>query len=297
MARANARTRRAVHPAVRAHPAAAPAAARRATAATPVTPAWLAPHPWSQSSATFIGLVPEARSSRPSTARPARSRAKSCSPVPKSIWTTTLGAAQLWTLQSNLAPVTTATFMHDPPGGYFASAYRRLLNGTGRLVWHDNATSNTYVWPLSEQGEFLEEVLSYEPTPDGDWLPVHYTTMPDGRGLLLWVGVETGIGPTGESQAWVMPDDSQPTSFLRIQHTKEQWSRSLTQDPDGSVRIGLGSKADGAGVVCGLAEIAAGVVTVPTAVGWGPGKCKQYSRAGMQFRGYVARWQPSIGDP
>jgi hypothetical protein len=215
----------------------------------------------------------------------------------KSLWTTTQGVAQLWTLESNLAPVSSAAFEHDPLGTYFASTYRRLPNGTGRLIWHDNATSNTYVWPLSEQGEFLEEVLAYEPTPDGDWLPVHYTTMPDGRGLLLWVGVETGIGPTGESQAWVMPDDSQPTSFLHIQHTKEQWSRSLTQDPDGSVRIGLGSKVDGAGVVCGLAELAAGIVTVPTAAGWGPGKCKSYSRPGMQFRGYVARWQPSIGDP
>jgi hypothetical protein len=63
------------------------------------------------------------------------------------------------------------------------------------------------------------------------------------------------------------------------------------------VRISLGSKVDGAGVVCGLVEIGGEVVTVPTAAGWGPGKCKSYSRPGMQFRGYVARWQPSISDP
>lgn len=210
----------------------------------------------------------------------------------KALWTTTTGVAQLWTLASDLSPTASTLYEHDPPAAYFASSYRRLADGTGRLVWHENLTSNSYVWRLSAQGGFLEEVLGYEPVPDGDWLPVHYATMPDGRGLLLWAGVQTSVGATGEAQAWIMSDDSQPATPLRITHSKGQWARSLTQDPDGAARIGLGSKLDGEGVVCGLTEIAGEAVTVPTASGWGPGKCKAYARAGMQFRGYVARWTP-----
>lgn len=209
----------------------------------------------------------------------------------RALWTRESGVAELWTLNERLEKITTALFQHDPPATFFGSAYRRLSDGGGRLVWHNNATSVSYVWPLSAQDSFLDVVLGYEPAEGGDWLPVHYTTMPDGRGLMLWAGVVTGVGPSGQALLWIMADDEQPLASIPIEHTKEQWARSLTIDPDGAVRLGLGSNLNGAGVVCGLTEIEGARVTLPTAEGWGPGKCKSYAQSGMQFRGYVARWQ------
>jgi hypothetical protein len=206
------------------------------------------------------------------------------------LWTRLTGQAELWKLDGSLQRVAFVAYEHDPAGTFFGSAFRRLLDGTGRLVWHERASNLTRVWPLDANGGFEEIALGYTvDDPSAEWIPVHYTTLPEGEGLMLWAGAIPS-GSTGTAKIWIMPNDDQPPTAVHVSHSAEYWARSLTVDPDGSIRIGLGSAADGAALVCGLVEIPADSLEVPGADGWGAGKCKAYAEPGMQFRGYVARW-------
>jgi hypothetical protein len=176
----------------------------------------------------------------------------------------------------------------SPPQGWFTTAYAKLADGTGRLVWFNPTVKNAIAWPLvaaDTLGAAAKKTYT-PPTSAGDWVPVAFTQASDGTARLLWgyAGLNGSAPTVAQAEIWVLdPLEDQATSLV-VTHEANWFARSYHVERGGRVRMLWGDDTAAKALVCSY-KSDAGASSVPTAQGFGDDQCRTYEGGA----GWVAR--------
>jgi hypothetical protein len=201
------------------------------------------------------------------------------------LWTSpALGRSVAWHLDAGFTRTGETVFQAgNPPLNWYSTALERRADGSGRLAWFNGQVGSAVVWGLDAAGNKIS-TKAYTPAADpGAWVPVDFSTAPDGSARLVWTYVWNGVGPWGgRSVVWFLDGNDVKVGSQGIVYEPDWYLRTYHFGNDGQLRFLLANDLEGRGKLCtSLTD----TTHVPTVEGWGPGKCKSFGPE----RGWILR--------
>jgi hypothetical protein len=212
------------------------------------------------------------------------------------LWTSPpLGRSVAWHLDADFVKTGETVFQAgNPPLNWYSTDLERKGDGSGRLVWFNGQVGTAVVWKLDAAGNKVATNF-YTPAADlGAWVPVDYSTAPDGSARLVWTYVWNGSGPWGgRSVVWFLDGNDVKVGAQGLTYEPNWYLRSYHFGNDGRLRFLLGNDLEGRGKLCtALTDTTA----APIAEGWGPGTCKSFGpERGWILRSYTGNVPIDLG--
>jgi hypothetical protein len=201
------------------------------------------------------------------------------------LWTEpTSGRSVAWILDDEFRKVGERAFQaSNPAANWYTTNLEKNADGSGRLLWFNGFVGSAVLWGLDANDAKVSAKIFAPAADAGAWVPIDYSRAPDGSGRLVWTYVWNGTGPWGgKSAVWFMDGSDTKLGSQVLTYDADWFLRTYHFGNDGRLRFLLANDNQAKGKVC---TALTDTTTVPSAEGWGLGKCKTFGPE----RGWILR--------